>query len=387
MSWPKYSDDEISKVSEVLSSGKVNYWTGMEGKLFEKEFAEWSGNKFAIALSNGTAALELILRGLKIGPHEEVIVTSRSFIASCSCVVNVGAIPVFADIEANYGNICPHSIKSKISLKTKAIICVHLGGAPCDMTEIIRIADENNLYVIEDCAQAHGAYYKGSPVGSFGHASAWSFCQDKIISTGGEGGMVATNDQELWLRMWSYKDHGKDYYRIRDAKKNTGFQWVHNSIGTNWRMTEMQAAIGRIQLRKVDAWVEARNKNAEIILKKCSAHGAFKIPKKNQDVKHAYYRCYLGLDYTKLKTGWDKRKIVDSLFDMGVSCFDGSCSEIYKEKAFKSFETYGEGRLINAEYFSKSSFCFLVDQTIASSQIKTWFNAIDLIMAKASIVK
>ena len=267
-SWPKFTEEEANKVSKILLSNKVNYWTGSECKKFESEFATLIKSKYAIALSNGTVALEIAMRALGICQGDEVIVTSRTFIASASSIVNVGAVPVFVDVRKETQNIDPNHIRSAVSNKTKAIICVHLAGWPCDMDEIKEISEENNLFIIEDCAQAHGAYYKGNPVGSIGDVGCWSFCQDKIMTTGGEGGMVSTNHPNLFKKMWSLKDHGKSYDLVHKKDYKEGFRWLHDSIGSNYRMTEMQAAIGRIQILKLKEWTKKRNLNKNKIYEK-----------------------------------------------------------------------------------------------------------------------
>jgi len=263
--WPFYTEEESHAVSKVLLSNKVNYWTGKEGREFEKEFAKFAESKYAIAVSNGTTALDLAWIALEIGDGDEVIVTSRTFLASVSSIVNARATPVFADVSLDSQNITAESISKVLSDKTKAIVCVHLAGWPCDMDPIMELAEQRNLFVIEDCAQAHGAMYKGRSVGSIGHIGAWSFCQDKIMTTGGEGGMVTTNDRELWSRMWSYKDHGKSWEAVYKKEHPPGFRWLHDSFGTNWRMTEMQAAIGRIQLTRMNDWSSKRLANANAI--------------------------------------------------------------------------------------------------------------------------
>ena len=247
--WPSFTQEEADSVRDVLLSNKVNYWTGSECREFEKEFSAWSNVQYSVALGNGTLALDVALKALDIGVGDEVIVTPRTFIASVSSIVNSGAVPIFADVDLDSQNISVESIRSVITNRTKAIVCVHLAGWPCDMDEIMDLANEFNLSVIEDCAQAHGSKYKGKPVGSIGHIGCWSFCQDKIMTTGGEGGMVTTNDESLWRKMWAYKDHGKSYEAVYEREHPEGFRWLHESFGTNWRMTEMQAVIGRIQLK------------------------------------------------------------------------------------------------------------------------------------------
>ena len=280
--WPSFTAEEAEAVSRVLLSNKVNYWTGSECREFEKEFATWCGTTHGLALSNGTLALDVILKAMDIGAGDEVVVTPRTFIASISCVVNAGAIPVFADVEDDSGNISVATIAKVLSPRTKAVICVHLAGWPCDMDPIMGLANTHGFKVIEDCAQAHGARYKNRSVGSIGHAGAWSFCQDKIMTTGGEGGMVTTSDEALWRRMWAYKDHGKSYAAVYERQHPPGFRWLHESFGTNWRMLEMQAVIGRIQLLRMADWSAKRAKNAEAIWAACRLFKALRVPVLNE---------------------------------------------------------------------------------------------------------
>jgi dTDP-4-amino-4,6-dideoxygalactose transaminase len=271
--WPYYEPDEIEAVTRVLKSGKVNYWTGQEGRKFEREFAEYHGAEYGVAVANGTVALDLALYALGIGKGDEVVVTPRTFMASVSCIVNAGAKPVFADVDRDSGNITAQSVQAVLTPACRAIMVVHLGGWPCDMNGIVGLAEEKGLFVIEDCAQAHGANVAGQRVGSFGHAAAFSFCTDKIMTTGGEGGMVLTSDPKLWQFMWEYKDHGKSWDAVYNRQHPPGFRWLHESFGTNWRLTEMQSAIGRVQLGKLDQWLEKRRENARML-----AEGLSKAP-------------------------------------------------------------------------------------------------------------
>ena len=380
-SWPLFTQEEADAVSNVLLSNKVNYWVGDEGRNFESEFAKWCNVKHAIALANGTAALNLALKALGVREGDEVIVTPRSFIASASCVVNVGAAPVFADVDLNSGNITVESIEAVISNKTKAIICVHLMGYPCNMDEIMALADRKNLYVIEDCAQAHGAKYKGKPVGSIGHIGCWSFCQDKIMTTGGEGGMVTTNSENLWKEMWAYKDHGKSYDWVYKKKHPSGFRWLHKSFGTNWRMTEMQAAIGRIQLNRMTEWHQRRKKNAQTILNTCSQFSKYlRVPKVDDDVEHAWYKCCVYLKKEVLNNDLTNIVIVDRFRSLGVSCFIGPCPEIYLENAF-STSTYGPStNLPNAKELGDVTLMFLVHPSLSSEDIDTICKTINIVM-------
>ena len=364
--WPSYTEEEIAAVHEVLASGRVNYWTGDEGREFEREFADYVGVAHGIALANGSVAIELALIALGIGPGDEVIVTPRSFIASASSIVIRGATPVFADVDADSQNITAATVEPLIGPRTKAIICVHLAGWPCDMDPILTLARKHNLKVIEDCAQAHGARYRGRPVGSFGDMAAFSFCQDKIMTTGGEGGMLVTNSQALWDTAWSYKDHGKRYatvYRPREPHE-TGFRWVHESFGTNFRMTEMQSAIGRVQLRRLEDWVAQRRRNAARLVEKLADEPALRIPLPDADSFHAYYKFYAFLDPACLRPDWSRDHIIGEINARGVPCFTGSCSEVYLEKAFTESPYRQAQRLPVAQALGEQSLMFLVHPTL-----------------------
>jgi dTDP-4-amino-4,6-dideoxygalactose transaminase len=374
--WPLFSKEEISAVSDVLSSNKVNYWTGDECRQFEREFAYFAGCRYAIAVSNGTTALDLALLALDVGEGDEVIVTSRTFLASASSIVNARAIPVFADVSLDTQNIALESIEKAITKKTKAIVCVHLAGWPCDMDPIMTLAAKYNLMVIEDCAQAHGAKYKGQSVGSIGHIGAWSFCQDKIMTTGGEGGMVTTNDKGLWSRMWSYKDHGKSWDAVYERDHSQGFRWVHESFGTNWRMTEMQAAIGRIQLKHLKDWNAKRLVNANEIWRVARGLPRLRVPKLNcfgcvgdcnytNGCVHAAYKCYVFVD----GSACDRDKILSGIVRKGVPCFPGSCPEIYLEKAFEGTDFRPKKRLPNAKRLGETSLMFLCHPTLTKHEI------------------
>ena len=382
--WPSFTQEEADAVSQVLLSNKVNYWTGTECREFEKEFAAWAGTDYAVALANGTLALDVALQAMGIGEGDEVIVTPRSFIASVSTVVNAGAIPVFADVDNNTGNISATTIAPKITDKTKAIICVHLAGWPCDMDEIMALAKQHNLWVIEDCAQAHGAKYKGRPVGSIGHVGAWSFCQDKIMTTGGEGGMVTTNDKVLWQKMWEYKDHGKNYDSIYHKQHPPGFRWLHDSFGTNWRMMEMQAVIGRIQLKKMAEWTKIRTQNAKILrdaLTQFAGEQQFlRIPDIEfhqvigSDSVHAYYKYYVYVRPENLPENINRDSILNALNEKKIPCFSGSCSEIYLEKAFDNHPSRPNARLTVAKELGETSLMFLIHPTLTTNEMQTIAN-------------
>jgi dTDP-4-amino-4,6-dideoxygalactose transaminase len=370
--WPSFTPEEADAVSRVLLSNKVNYWTGQEGREFEREFAAFAGTEYAIAVANGTLALDLALQGLGIGAGDEVVVTPRTFLASATSVINAGATPVFADVDADTQNITPETVAAVITPNTKAIVCVHLAGWPCDMDGMMALAVEHNLLVIEDCAQAHGATYKGKPVGGLGHVGCWSFCQDKIMSTGGEGGMVTVNDRDLWSRMWSFKDHGKSWDAVYEREHPPGFRWLHESVGTNWRLTEMQSAIGRIQLQRMPEWTAARQANCRAIWETVALLPGLRVPVVPEGIGHAGYKCYVFLDEAVVgpsAVAEVRDRIMNAIVAEGVPCFSGSCSEVYLEKAFTDLGLGPQERLPVARSLGESSLMFLVHPTLTEAEI------------------
>ena len=383
--WPSFTEEEANAARDVILSNKVNYWTGQEARSFEKEFAEWSGTEYAVALANGTVALDLALKALGIGAGDEVIVTSRTFLASVSSIVNAGAIPVFADVDLDSQNFTADTIRSVLTPRTKALICVHLAGWPCDMDPIMALANEHGLKVIEDCAQAHGAYYKGRPVGSIGHIGAWSFCQDKIMTTGGEGGMVTTNDRQLWADMWAYKDHGKSWEAVYEREHAPGFRWLHESFGTNWRMLEVQAVIGRIQLRRMQDWHRARLDNALAIWTAARLLPALRVPDLPDDEVHAAYKCYVFVRPQCLKPDWSRDRILNEIIARGVPAFSGSCSEVYLEKAFDNTDWRPAQRLANARELGETSMMFMVHPTLTGEEIGLTCRVISDVVQQASL--
>ena len=368
--WPSFSEEEADAVRDVVLSNKVNYWTGQECREFEKEFAAWAGTEHAIALANGTVALDVALQALGIGAGDEVVVTPRTFLASVSSIVNRGAVPVFADVDRDSQNITADTVRAVLTPRTRALICVHLAGWPCDMDPIMELAGEHDLKVIEDCAQAHGARYKGRSVGSIGHIGAWSFCQDKIMTTGGEGGMVTTNDRELWSKMWSFKDHGKSWEAVYEREHAPGFRWLHESFGTNWRMMEMQAVIGRIQLRRMPDWHATRLANCERIWAVAETLKGLRVPEVPQEVAHAGYKCYVFVESAELAEGWCRDRILGEISARGVPCFSGSCSEVYLEKAFDCTGWRPAERLPVARELGETSLMFLVHPTLTVAEIE-----------------
>ncbi len=381
--WPNYSAEEAEIVSRVLLSNKVNYWTGQEARFFEVEFASHFGSNYAIALANGTLALDLALYALDIGVGDEVIVTPRSFIASASAVVNSGGRPVFADVDRESQNITADTIAAVITEKTKAIICVHLAGWPCEMNAIKRLADQYGIALIEDCAQAHGARLNNASAGTFGDISAWSFCQDKIMTTGGEGGMVTTDDEALYQKMWSFKDHGKSFEKVRQPSTSSAFKWIHDSIGTNWRLTEMQAAIGRYQLGKVDDWVAQRRINAEAFRAVLQGVDGVRVTTPGESIFHACYKYYFFVEPNKLKNDWSRDRIVQEVHSRGVPCFTGTCPEIYREQAFTNL--YGpQPRLPVASELGETSVMMIIHPGITAQQCTDSAEIVRAVMSMAA---
>jgi dTDP-4-amino-4,6-dideoxygalactose transaminase len=383
-SWPQFETDEIEAVEAVLRSGRVNYWTGEQGRLFEREFAEACGCEYGVAVANGTLALELALRVLDIGPGDEVVVTPRSFIASASSVAVCGARPVFADVDPVSQNLSAETIRAVLSSRTRAIIAVHLAGWPCDMEPILELTRRHGILLIEDCAQAHGATYNGCSVGSFGDVAAFSFCQDKVMTTGGEGGVLLTNSRTLWQRAWAYKDHGKSYNVVHHRAHPPGFRWLHESFGSNWRLTEMQAAIGRIQLRKLSQWLARRRRSAAILTDSFLTQPAFRVTQPPPHVGHAYYKYYVFLRPERLKPGWNRDRIIAAVAAEGVPCFTGSCSEIYREEAFVKAGIGPDKALPVAKALGETSLMFLVHPTLRDEHILRTCQVVERILAQAT---
>jgi len=389
-----YTLKQINNVSKVLKRNKTNYWTGLECKNFEKEFSSYHNIKYSIAVSNGSVALEIALKALNLKSTDAVIVTPRSFIISASCVLNLGLQPIFSDVDEN-GNLSIEGIKKAYNKNVKAIIVVHLNGLPCDMDPILKFVNKNKLFLIEDCSQAHGAIYKGKKSGSFGHISTWSFCQDKIISTGGEGGMISTNNKKLWLKLWSLKDHGKNYKSVFYKKHKTRFRWLHDDLGSNYRMTEMQAAIGREQLKLLDKQIKKRNLIANLYLNglkdyyqkynilkkpefKCQTCPLKQTEKSCNKCMHAFYRLNLYINKNKIK----QNTLLKLLKKNKINCGVGSCPEIYKEKVFKKLKFFPKKRLLNAKLLGETSVMFPIDPNVDLEKIKLENNSIKKILNK-----
>jgi len=381
--WPVFEEEEIEAAVAVLRSGRVNYWTGDEGRAFEREFADFTGCKYAIALANGTLALELALYCLGIGPGDEVVVPSRTFIASASCAVMRGATPVVADIDRNSSNLTAETVEQVITPRTKAIIVVHLAGWPCEMDSIMELARSRGIAVVEDCAQAHGAQYRGKPIGSFGDMAAFSFCQDKNMTTGGEGGMLLTNDRKLWNLGWSFKDHGKSFEAVYERDHPPGYRFLHESFGTNWRLTEAQSAMGRALLRKLPDMVKRRRRNAAFLSQEFSKIPALRVVSPPDSVFHSYYKYDVFVRPERLRDGWDRNRVQEAIAAEGIPCLSGTCSEIYLENAFPE-SMRPPHRLPVARELGETSLMFKVHPTLTERDLDDTCLAVSKVMQIAS---
>ena len=382
-SWPAFDSDQINSVSRVLASGKVNTWTGEETKAFEREFARWCGSGQAIAMANGSLALSAAYLAIGLGQGHELITTPRTFIATASSSVLLGAKPVFADVDPDSGAITAATIAPLITPRTKAIAVVHLGGWPADMPEICDLARAHGIPVIEDCAQAHGARINGQSVGSFGDVAAWSFCQDKIMTTAGEGGMVSTSRVELWDAMWAFKDHGKTHEAVFGCEHPPGFRWLHERFGSNFRLTELQSAIGRIQLQRLPEWNAIRTSNALLLAEALGDLPAVRVPLPPAHLTHAWYKFYAFLRPEALADCWSRDRILSEIVTLGYPAFSGSCSEIYLEKCFQDAGLAPVERLPVARELGETSLMFLVHPTINNEQMAGYAEAVRSVVKRA----
>lgn len=381
--WPSFDGPIVDRVAAVLRSGKVNYWTGEEGRRFEEEYAASVGRKHGIALANGTLALELALRALGIGPGDDVVVTCRTFVASASCAALWGARPVFADVDRESQNTTAKTLQAALTPNTKAIIAVHLAGWPCEMGPIVELAHGRGIKVIEDCAQAHGARDHGRAVGAIGDVGAFSFCQDKIMTTGGEGGLLVMDDTELYERAWSLKDHGKSYDAVHRRQHPPGFRWLHDNLGSNWRMTEMQAAIGRVLLGRLPEWVEGRREHARRLNEHFSGLEGLRLTVPPEGVYHSYYKYYCFVRPERLKTGWDRDRVMNAITAEGVPCYSGVCPEVYREGVFAATVPPGY-RLPVAQELGETGLMLLVHPTLSEQDIADTCRAVEKVMEAAT---
>ncbi|MCC4309445.1 DegT/DnrJ/EryC1/StrS aminotransferase family protein [Alcanivorax marinus] len=382
--WPSFTEEEADAVRRVLLSNRVNYWTGDEARQFEREFAAFAGTEHAVAVANGTVALELALRALGLGPGDEVVVPPRTFVASASAVINVGATPVFADIDRDSQNLTAATVEAVLTPRTRAVVAVHLAGWPCDMDALTELARRHDLRVVEDCAQAHGATWNGRPVGGLGDVGCWSFCQDKIMSTGGEGGMITVNDRALWSRIWSAKDHGKSWAEVYERDHPPGFRWLHEGLGTNARLTEMQAVIGRLQLARMADWTRTRRAHCDTLWHAARAMPGLRVPSPPPAVGHAGYKAYVFVEPAALAPGWDRDRVMNEVVARDVPCFSGSCSEVYLEKCFQERGLAPSAPLPVARELGETSLMFLVHPTLDESHLARTVTALAEVMTRAT---
>ena len=381
--WPQLDEEMVDAAAAVLRSGRVNYWTGDQGRSFEAEYAQHLGIRHALAVANGTVALELALRAVGVRPGDEVVVPSRTFIATASAVVAVGARPVCADVDRETQGLSVESVAEVITARTTAVVPVHLGGWPMAIRELCTWARGRGLRVVEDCAQAHDALVGGRHVGTFGDAGAFSFCQDKILTTAGEGGLVVTEDEVAFDKAWSYRDHGKSRDAVFQRQHPPGFRWLHESFGTNWRMTEVQAAVGRVALRRLPRWVEARREHAGLLSAALGDLPMVRVPHPTGGVQPSWYRWYAFLRPDALAPGWNRDRVVAAVTERGVPCFAGSCPEIYKEAAFP--ETWRPPAPFPvARELGETSIALLVHPTLSTSDVQRSAQALAEVLVTAS---
>ena len=381
--WPQFDEEQIAAVARVLRSGRVNTWTGGETTAFEQEFASWCGTSHAIAMANGSLALSAAYLATGLGPGDELITTPRTFIATAASAVLLGGRPVFADVDADSGAITAATIAPLITPRTKAIAVVHLAGWPADMPAICDLARSHGLAVIEDCAQAHGARIDGRSVGSFGDVAAWSFCQDKIITTAGEGGMVTTSRHDLWDRMWSFKDHGKTWAAVHANDHPPGFRWLHQRFGSNFRLTELQSAIGRLQLQHLPEWTQTRQAHAQALIEALSQIPLLRVPLPENHLTHAWYKFHAYVIPEALASGWSRDRLLAELQAAGVAAFSGSCSEIYLEQCFQDAGFSPVERLPVARQLGETSLMFLVHPTITAAQMQRYIERTVSVLRRA----
>ena len=382
-SWPQFDAEQIDVATRVLASGKVNTWTGQETTAFEQEYASWCGTAHAIAMANGSLALSAAYLAIGLGPGDELITTPRTFIATASSAVLLGAKPVFADVDAECGAITADTIAPLITTRTKAISVVHLGGWPADMPAILDLARAQGLAVIEDCAQAHGARIHGQSVGSFGDVAAWSFCQDKILTTAGEGGMITTKHADLWDAMWAFKDHGKSHEAVFKREHPPGFRWIHERFGSNFRLTELQSAIGRIQLQRLPEWTAVRTRNALLLAEALADCPAVRVPLPPEGITNAWYKFYAFVKPDALAEGWSRDRILSEIASLGYPAFSGSCSEIYMERCFQEAGFAPAMRLPVARELGDTSLMFLVHPTITLEFMAAYIDAVCSVVRRA----
>ena len=341
-SWPSFDEAAIRAVDETLRSGKVNYWTGKRGMEFERRFADWQGSRYAISTTNGTSALHVALTALGIGPGDEVIVPSYTFIASSFSIVQAGAIPRFADVNLADHCLSVESAEALVTARTKAVMPVHLYGNVADMDAINAFAKRHNLFVIEDNAEAFGGVYKGKKTGTLSDIAGCSFCQSKTFTTGGEGGMVTTDNEDLaWLAR-SFRDHGYDVKdRLNLLELEQKLSYIHNMVGWNYRMTEMQSAIGLAELDRIDTWnMPRRKRNAHIIMDILADEPLVKYrPIDTPERQNGWFVMAFSLDIENMRC--DINEFVAAAGAEGAPCWRVFWPQCHTEQAFSAHNAYG----------------------------------------------
>jgi dTDP-4-amino-4,6-dideoxygalactose transaminase len=341
--WPNFDEKAIAAVEEVLRSGKVNYWTGTKGMLFEKQFAEWQGSKYAVSVATGTAALHVGLSALGIGPGDEVIVPSYTFIASSFSIIQAGAIPRFADVNIDDHCISIESAEKLVNHRTKAIMPVHLYGNVCDMDKINAFASKHKLFVIEDNAEAFGGSFNGRKTGTLGDIAGCSFCQNKTFTTGGEGGMITTDNEEYAWIARSFRDHGYDVrQRLSLLELEQKLPYIHNMVGWNYRMTEMQSAIGLAELERMDNWnMPTRHRNAHIIIDKVKdLPQVLFAPVDTEKRRNGWFVMAFSLDIENMKC--DIKQFVDAVVEEGAPVWKVFWPQCHTEQAFQQHLAFGK---------------------------------------------
>jgi len=387
-----YFKQVLQHAGAVLTSGRLNYHTGVQTKAFEEAFAAFAGVPYALAVANGTVALELALRALGVGmlPGEEVIVPSRTFIATAGAVRAVGAIPVIADVDPATNCLTAVSVARVLTPRTTAVIPVHLGGFPAPVPEIISLAEQVGAVVIEDCAQALGARYRGAAVGSMGAAGCFSFCQDKILPLG-EGGMITFAEEEAFKRAWAYRDHGRNWDKAHEVpvgEASSQFRWLCDTFGTNARMTEVQGALGSVALVELESWLAQRALNARVLIEALAElDGIAPVVLPDflaVDSAHAFYRLYATVDPARLAEGWTRDRIIDALNAEGVPVQYGSCALISNERAFIDAEIITNVDLPGAREADETSLAFFVHPSASVADMADVAAALRKVMAVAT---
>jgi perosamine synthetase len=363
--WPLLGPEDIAAVAEVLDSGKLTQLSGRSVGDFERAFAKWHGAEHCVATSSGTTAIHAALIALGVAPGDEVIVPAHTFIASATPVLHQGATPVFADVDERTFCISPDSVRERITERTRAIIAVHLNGHPADLDALLEIARPRGIAIIEDAAQAHGATYKGRKAGTIGEAGCFSFWEDKIITTGGEGGAILTADASLAERMRRIRHHGEG--PIEGARA-----YYHLELGYNYRMTAMQAATGLVQLRKLEEYLIARRRNATHLSERLGEIPQVEPPFIADYAVHSYYKyvCRLRRD-----SGIDIARFVSAVAAEGLPISRRYPTPLPQQPVFRN-AGLADAACPVADRLSSELFTMLVHPTASVADMDDYVTAI-----------